>query len=85
MKIAGISNFHRTVAVFKAATDAAAAISNKSQFAWHYVELADSLIKVQKGVCFDPNGSKFRGAIAWALRAPGRQVTLMSNGDVLFD
>jgi len=85
MTIPGISTFHRTVAVFKAATDAADDISGKGDFAWHYVELADSFIKVQKGVKFDPNGSKARGAIAWALRAPGRQVTLYRNGGVFFD
>jgi hypothetical protein len=85
MKLQGISTFHRTVAVFKAAADAAFDIKGKCQFAWHYVELADSFVKIEKGVKFDPNGSKFRGAIAWALRAPGRQVTLMSNGDVRFD
>ena len=85
MTIAGISNFHRTVAVFKASADAADAISGKCQFAWHYVELSDSFVKIEKGVEYDPHNSKFRGAIAWALRAPGRQVTLHRNGDVRFD
>lgn len=85
MKVPGISDFHRTVAVFKASADAADAISGKCQFAWHYVEFADSFVKIEKGVKFDPDGSKIRGAIAWALRAPGRQVTLHRNGDVRFD
>jgi predicted Abi (CAAX) family protease len=81
----GISNFHRTVAVFKAATDATDVIGDKRQFTWHYVESADSYIKVQKGVKFDPLNSKFRGAIAWALRRPGRQVTLLKSGEVSFN
>lgn len=80
-----ISNFHRTVAVFKAASAAADSISGNCHFAWHYVELGDCYIKVQKGVKYDPNNSKFRGAIAWVLRAPGRQVTLLNSGDVRFD
>lgn len=83
MAIPGISNFHRTVAVYRAAADVAAL--GKCRFSWHYVESADSFVKIEKGVKFDPNNSKFRGAIAWALRFPGRQVTLFRSGDVRFD
>jgi len=80
-----ISTFQATVSLYKAAADAADDIQGRQTFAWHYAELHDSYIKVQRGVRFDPNNSRFRGAIAWAMRRPGRQVTLFSNGEVLFN
>jgi hypothetical protein len=86
MNIPGISTFHSTVAVYKAAADAAEGIKrSRRMFAWHYVEIHDAYIKVQRGVKFDPGNSKFRGAIAWALRRPGRQVTLFRSGEVSFN
>tara|TARA_B100000497_G_scaffold122400_1_gene153429 strand:+ start:828 stop:1127 length:300 start_codon:yes stop_codon:yes gene_type:complete len=87
-----ISNFHRTIAIYKAATDRAELlwtdptserISKQTAFHYHFVQ--ESWIKCEKGVKYDPLNSKIRGAIAWVIRNPGRQITLVECGQVCFE
>lgn len=76
-------------AVARAVSDGAEMISQDRQAAgrqrtvpyYHYVESADSYIKVASPAgCPMAIGPDTRGAVAWALRAPGRQVTLSGAG-----
>lgn len=78
------SMFRRSVNVFRAAVNAAAEMPDRYNFAWHYNEISDSIIKIERGTEYT-DSPKIRGAIAWALRCPGRQVTILKDGQVRFD
>ena len=79
------NTFRRTVNLFKAATDAAEMEYENQpnyrskKYTYHFASLAGSYIKVQQGVSIS-NSPAIRGAIAWAIRQTGRQVTL-TGGD----
>ena len=87
-----ISNFHQTIALYKAATDRVELLtcdpkserrSKQTAFAYHFAR--GSCIKLEKGVKYDPLNSKIRGAISWVIRKPGRQITLVNNGYIFFE
>jgi len=87
-----ISNFHRTIALYKASVDLAdlescdpksERRSKQTAFAYHFAQ--GSCIKCEKGVKYDPLNSKIRGAIEWVIRKPARQITLLNDGYIFFE
>jgi hypothetical protein len=79
------STFRRTIALHRAACDASQMLTNpRRRFAYHFVEMADSIIKIERDSDYT-NSPAIRGAIAWAIRKPGRQVTICRNGKLYFD
>ena len=79
-----MNTFRNTLNITKAAIDRAEMDyqdrkDDRKKYSYHFPFSFDCCIKVQQGVSIS-NSPKIRGAIAWAIRQPGRQVTL-TGGD----
>lgn len=82
--IPGISNFHRTIALHRAACDYSESGAHGTRFSYFYVESADSYIKIERDTVYHDSPA-IRGAIAWAIRRPHRQITIFNRGQVYLE
>ena len=82
--IPGISNFRRTVALHRAACDYSENGAYGTRFSYFYVETAGSFIKIEADTDYC-NSPAIRGAIAWVIRRPDRQITVFRDGGILLE
>lgn len=78
------NTFRNTLNITKAAIDRAEIDfqdrqDDRKRYSYHFPHSFDCCIKVQQGVSIS-NSPAIRGAIGWAIRQSGRQVTL-TGGD----